>query len=667
VAVLNSPSLAAIPNPNLLGTACGYVPNAVPLGGNTCSYGISNFTNSYALITNYWTSNVSTDYLLPANWNAGYVPSSTADVIIPAAAVRMPMLSGTALHHAFTIESGASMTLGTGGTLTLSADLTNNGILQGGGTLATNGVAAQVLTGQPFTIGNVTVGSAGATLGTNVSLAGVLMLNGNLTATGQVLTLLSTTSGTAMVVNNGVAAVTGPVTVQRYVGPAQNAGLGYRHVAAPVAGTTVNRLATANFTPLANPAYNTTGNTVTPFPTVYSYNQNRVTTTGGTLADFDLGWQSPATATEALADAAGYTLNMPAGETFSFTGPLHNGPYTRTNLLRGGGQQSGWHFLGNPYPAPISWTQAFAGATGLDNAVYVYQSSGQYAGAYASFVNGVSVNGGTDEIALGRGFFVRTSTVGTTGSLAFTNAARISTYANPNFQRGTADQRPLLRLALTGSTGPTDEAVAYIENNATPGFDSAFDAFKISAGQRTIGFDLGNDLLAAQALPPLTGMPTVLPLRVLVEQAGTYTVEARELRNFPAGTVVQLRDAETGALTLLGPQTRYTFTASAPVQAGRFFLLMHQPTASQQAMALAETTIYPNPAHDHLWLSRPATLAANSCTLTLLNSLGQVVRHQQIPVAAADASVALAGLARGVYVLRLVSAAGSLSRRVTVE
>jgi hypothetical protein len=667
LSVLNSPSLAAIPNPNVLGTGCGYLPNAVPLGGRTCVYGISNFTNSYALITNYWTGNVSADYLLPANWNAGYVPLATDDVTIPAAAVRMPVLGGAVTHHAFTIENGASMTLASGGTLTLSSDLTNSGTLQGEGTLATSGSAVQQLNGQPFTLGGLTVGSAGATLGTNLSLTRVLTLNGNLTATGQELTLLSTATGTAMVVNNGMATVTGPATVQRYVGPAQNAGLGYRHVAAPVAGTTVGSLRTTNFVPLTNPAYNTTGNSVTPFPTVYSYSQNRVTTTGGTLADFDLGWQSPAGSGEALDDMAGYTLNMPAGETFSFTGTLHNGPYTRSNLARGTGQQSGWHFLGNPYPSPISWTQAFAGATGLDNAVYVYQSSGQYAGAYASFVNGVSINGGSDEIALGRGFFVRTSAAGTPGRLALTNAARLGSYANPNFQRPAADPRPLLRLALTASTGPADEAVVYVENNATTGFDARYDAFKIMAGQRSLGLALGSDLLAVQALPPLSGTPVVLPLRVLVEGAGTFTIEARELRNFPAGTQLLLHDTETGSLTPLTAQTRYRFTAPAQEQGGRFFLRLYRPTASLAAQALSEAIVYPNPAHDRLWLARPAALAGLAATLTLRNSLGQVVRQQAVAATTADASVSLAGLARGVYTLQVQSTAGSLSRRVVVE
>lgn len=675
VAMNNSPTLAAITNPNALGAACGFLANAVPLGGNTSEFGICNFPNSYALIVNFWTGNVSTDYLTPANWNAGYVPLVTDDVTIPAAAVRMPILSGAVAHHAFTVDNGATMTLAAGGTLTLSADLDNEGTLSGIGTLATNGTTQQAFNGQPFTLGNITVGAAGVVLGTDVSLLQVLDLTGSLNPAGHQLTLLSSATGTAMVVNHGVATVTGPATVQRYVGPAQNASLGYRHIASPVVGATVASFTTARFTPVTNPLYNSVGNTVTPFPTVYSYNQGRVNTPGATLADFDRGWLSPANTAAPLADATGYTLNMPAGETLVFTGLLHNGPYSQSFMPRGPWLQSGWYFLGNPFPAPISWTRTFAGdgsgtaAVGLDNAVYTYQSSGHYAGGYASFVNNVGVNGGTDEIALGRGFFVRTTAVGTPGYLAFTQAARLTTYANPNLQRGTGEARPLVRLALLGSSGPTDEAVAYLETGATPGFDSAFDAYKIAAGANVLGFEVGAELLGANALPPLGAAPVVLPLRIITAQAGPYTLEVRQLINFGAGTTVQLRDTQTGTLTTLHAQTRYTFTMGAQPQRGRFFLLLNPAGALATAATSleAQVLVYPSPAHDRLWLSRPANLAAQPLTITLLNTLGQVVRRQMVPATASDASLSLAGLARGIYTVRVMSAAGSVSRRVAVE
>ena len=73
----------------------------------------------------------------------------------------------------------------------------------------------------------------------------------------------------------------GNTTVQRAIDPSLNAGLGYRHYSSPVANTTVADLATTGFTPVLNPAYNSspTPNDVVPFPTVFGYDQALVNRT----------------------------------------------------------------------------------------------------------------------------------------------------------------------------------------------------------------------------------------------------------------------------------------------------------------------------------------------------------------------------------------------------
>ena len=76
-------------------------------------------------------------------------------------------------------------------------------------------------------------------------------------------------------------------------------------------------------------------------------------------------------------------------------------------------------FFGNPYPSPIDFSQtAGVARTNVDNAVYVFQSTGQYTGMYRTYVNGV---GGDPLVASMQGFFGRVSTPGT-GSLALNGA-----------------------------------------------------------------------------------------------------------------------------------------------------------------------------------------------------------------------------------------------------
>ncbi|MFC7669867.1 DUF4394 domain-containing protein [Hymenobacter humi] len=277
-----------------------------------------------------------------------------------------------------------------------------------------NGIIAQVTgPGLPSRVLNLVVGNiTGVSLSQAVSVTQVLRLElGNLATNGQSLTLLSSAAGTALVDNRG-GAVVGTAAVQRYIEGSKNAGLGYRHYSSPVSGSTVADLATAGFAPVVNPAYNTIGNTVRPFPNVYAYEQARVAP--GTPAplptpfpEFDKGFFSPASTGDPLEVTRGYAVNLAAQATVDFVGPLTNGAVSTGDLARSGQPEGGWHLRGNPYPAPLDWTKV--GKAGVEDAVYVFKSTGQYSGAYAAYVNGVSTNGGSSILPLAQGFLVRTA------------------------------------------------------------------------------------------------------------------------------------------------------------------------------------------------------------------------------------------------------------------
>ena len=618
-----------------------------------------------------WTGAVSTDWATAGNWLNNTLPTSTLSALIPADAARMPILSGTGTAAALTVASGASLNVSSTGALTLYGNLTNNGSLSGAGTLLTGGSSTQTLGGSSSVrMANVTVGTSGAQLSTPLAVSRLLTLNGNL-ASGGTLTLLSSSAGTAMVVNNGTAAVTGSVTVQRYLDPSLNAGLGYRHFAAPVSNTSLADLATASFSPVVNPAYNTAANpnAVTPFPTVFSYDQSRVVGGSGTTANFDQGWVSPASTTSAMRAGRGYTVNLAAGQTVDFVGTLGNGAVTVSDLAYGNQAESGWQLLGNPYPAPIDWNQVFSSSSGLSNAVHVYKSSGQYTGSYASYVNNVGTNGGSNVIPLGQAFFVRTATAGGTGTLSLSNAARLTTYNTGSMQRSTADTRPLLLLSLNG-LGVSDQVAVYFEAGATAGFDAAFDAPKLTAGHNVLlGLRTPTGLLAINGLAPLAGLPVTVPLQALVARTGTYTLHTDELLNMPAGTTVQLRDALTGTLTTLAPLSTYSFAADASFTGQRFELIFNagRITATTPGALSTQVSVYPNPAQQQLYLSLPAD--QQPVEVALINALGQQVLHRTLPASrsAAAQALSLAQLARGVYILRVTLATGTVTKRVVLE
>ncbi|MBO2009116.1 T9SS type A sorting domain-containing protein [Hymenobacter negativus] len=548
-----------------------------------------------------------------------------------------------------------------------------------------NGTAAQV-TGAalPTQVRNLSTTNANAvTLNGPETVMQVLTVGaaGNLVLNGQTLTLPSSATGTALVVNSSTGTVQGNTAlVQRYIDPSMNAGLGYRHYSSPVATTAVTDLATSGFAPVLNVAYNnsTRPDLVTPFPTVYGYDQSRLATTTNNYSAFDKGWFSPISTNSALIVGIGYTVNIAASEKVDFAGTLNNG--TRIlSLDRNSGAtaaDAGWALVGNPYPAPLDWNQvAAADRPNLDGAMYVFESTSQYNGTYRAYTNGVG--GGNPLIGSSQGFFVRVSAGQTNGTLAFRNSQRVTSYGSQvSFRRGTADARPLVQLTLQGASGPADAVFVYAESGATDGLDSQFDAVKLPNST-------GLNLAAASATVPALAIDgrdqfttaTAIPLSIGVPAAGTYTLKAEQLLHLPTNLVAYLFDAQTNQLIDLNQRPSYTFAVTAQqamqAQASRFQLRFGPaagPLATNTAKAGVEVVLYPNPAHSSFTVAIPTNAAGIAGRATLYNTLGQAVRENiQLSAAGAVTTIDVTRLAKGIYTLRVQLGATSVAKQVVVQ
>jgi hypothetical protein len=548
----------------------------------------------------------------------------------------------------FKVEAGAELRvcdaagLAATGTMSGAVQTTGTRTFSPDATYMYSGTVAQATgAGLPSQVRALMVNNqAGVTLSAPLRIAQVLRLaQGNLTLAGQDLTLLSEASGTALVDNAG-GVVVGMATVQRYLDPTLNPGLGYRHYAAPVSNSTVADLATSTFTPAVAGS---------SFATVYGYDQRLLTASANS---FDQGWVAPAALSTPLAVGQGYTVNLAATELVDFVGTLNNGPINLP-LQRGTPSEAGWHLLGNPYPAPLDWSTVTVPA-GLGQAVYVYSSTSQYGGSYRSYVNGL---GTSPLIPVGQAFFVRVEAAGATPTLALTNANRVTTFGpQPAMQRTAADTRPLVQMRLTGATGAADDAYVYFEAGATAAADARYDASKLrNMGPQALNlFSLAAaDELSINGLPLPGAASLVVPLGVAVAP-GTYTLRAEQFLN-QTGSVT-LRDKLTGTLTTLAPGTSYGFTVAAGAPAtGRFELLFGAKTALGMAptQLSQQVELYPNPAHGEVRLSLPATL--------------QQVLNATLPAGATLRLLPLGTLANGVYTLRLETSQGTVTKRLVCE
>src|SRR6476661_300236 len=548
--------------------------------------------------------------------------------------------------------------------------VTGSRVLSPGATYAYVGSTAQQTgTGLPAQVRNLTIANAaGVTLSQATAVERVLRCESGVlstdASTGRTLTLLSDPATTATAL---VAAVGGSVggnggVLQRTLDPTPNtAGEGYRHYSSPVSSLTVGALAQPGFAPVTNPAYNSAaqpGLTV-PFPSIFTYDEARVT---AAMPDFEAGYASPASSSSGLPVGQGFSLHVPNWLRVDFKGTFNTGTISRSNLTRGTEAQSGWHLLGNPYPAPLDWSLVTAAdRPGLEAAVYVAQSTGSYTGRYRAYVNGLPA-GSSPLIPAGQGFLVRTAAAGTPGTLTFRDAQRVTTWGTqPVFQRSSGP-RPVVELSLSapGTTAPLDVAYVYCEAGATTSFDPEFDAWQLPQAGTSLGLQAAGTAqpLAIAGLPELLpGTPeTVVPLTITNAPTGPLTLPAG-ITDFPAGAGVFLRNQLTGALHNLTATPAFTVPAgSLPGQ----FALVLRPSAITATLAAASRPrlqVWPNPAHGRCLLAGPA-----GSTVTVLDALGRAVRTARLG-SDGTASLDVTGLTAGVYVVR----AAALATRLVLE
>ena len=485
----------------------------------------------------------------------------------------------------------------------------------------------------------------------------------------------------------GVAgAGTGRFQVQRYLSPVRNAGAGYRHLSPPVGAAPMSQLGSGGAAIVVNPVYNSTPGPlrsgVVPFPTVFGYNQNAVPATGGAVADFDLGWTSPAALTDNMGVGQGYTVQAGGNQTLTFQGQPGTGPKQVNGLAYGpNAAVAGWHLLGNPYPSPLDWSTLSVGTAASNNlqnlggAVYVFESSGPYAGTYRSYVAGI----GNPLIASGQGFFVRVAGVGQSGTLRLDNANRVTAWSATNsvLNRPAADVRPQVHLRLSSPTAglAPDVAVVYFEAGTTADPDAAADAYKLrNPGAALSVFSLaGPEELSINGLPLLGSQPLTVPLGLHVPQPGRYIFGADQLLNFRPGDV-QLHDNLTGTLVDLSQQPAYAFeVAAGSLSSSTRFALVFRPgktTATAPTLSAAQVGVFPNPARQEFTLTMPGLPTARTVAAELFNALGQrvLVETLALPGTGLRARFDVRALPTGVYLLRLTAGPEApITKRLLIE
>lgn len=133
-------------------------------------------------------------------------------------------------------------------------------------------------------------------------------------------------------------------------------------------------------------------------------------------------------------------------------------------------------------------------------------------------------------------------------------------------------QPPMLRLQMAGPNNFLDETILYYQNGASLGFDSDFDAYKLSGPNPHAIIAAKYDNITFQ----INGIDQVqqylaMPVLVTSPQTTTYTIFATDFNDMPYGTCIKLLDTYNGNVTDI-KNTDYTFVSYDTTSAPRFLL-----------------------------------------------------------------------------------------------
>jgi hypothetical protein len=458
----------------------------------------------------------------------------------------------------------------------LKKNWTNEGtFIAQSGTVNLSGTQLQEIGGTSVTtFHNLNLSNAtGAKLTVDAALANSLEITaGTFTSTGFDFTLLSTASLTGRIGALTVGNFVGNIIQQRLApGPLT----GWAMLGAPVQGGNITQW-TDDFPTSGFPG--STGY-AGGFISIYSYDELDPGAFGSVASYI------PVTnaVTDPLTPGKGYWVYLGTGFVntndilIDAEGPIVKGNFNFNPTFTSSGNLSddGWNLIANPYPSSIDWDNNSAWTkANMDDAVYIYQADLQQ---YATYIGGVSSNGGSNIIGSSQGFFVKANSLNP--QLSITENAKSS--ANTNFLRSVPRNNPgkILTIAIEGNNFK-DESLVRIHDNASTGFDASLDGFKIYSSNPQVPsiatISEGTEF-SINSLPAASSNFSI-PVKVKVGVSGSYEIKFKGVNDLASQGCLVLEDKLLNTQTPVQEGITYSFNMDASYSGIRFVLHLAAPT-----------------------------------------------------------------------------------------
>ncbi len=259
----------------------------------------------------------------------------------------------------------------------------------------------------------------------------------------------------------------------------------------------------------------------------------------------------------------GYLVDYEVGGPKHFTDKLNkdNIPVSNLPISTGPGGSHGWHLLGNPFSSAIEWGTGDWSINNINATAKIWEETS------ASYVDIDNISPHSPIIPALNGFMVQV-TNGFSGdnSLIIPTAARLHNTAS--WYKST--DIPYIVLVANDPTGQTaQKSILRFDNQATTGFDPAFDSHFLEGYAPKFYSVAGEEHLSTNTLPEVGGTVQV-PFAFIKNDGVSFTIEAKKISNL-YGPVI-LNDLKTSATQDITANPVYSFTSESGDNPNRFLL-----------------------------------------------------------------------------------------------
>ena len=354
---------------------------------------------------------------------------------------------------------------------------------------------------------------------------------------------------------------------------------------------------------------------------------------------------------DALVNGKGYSAKLSTPGPISFTGNINTTDVTVSVVTGGAG---GFNLIGNPYTSHINSATFLTENTSnlVTQDIWIWnQATENYE---------VKTTTDTFVLAPAQGFFVR----------ANSNASLNFIETNQADNGGTFQKSSKTEVKLMMNDGSANRfAKLYYLENVTKGFDNGFDGETFGGIENSV--DVFTNLLEdnqgkkyqVQSLPISEIENMVIPLGVKAAASKEITFSADAL-NLPSAINVFLEDRFTNTFTRLDEtNSEYKVTLTETLNGvGRFYIHTTESVLSAEGVILNSVRIFKTDAST----LKIKGLPKGKTSFYLYNMLGKEM-ITTIFTSNGNKEISLSKLASGIYVAKMQTEKGAISKKIILE